>query len=100
MMCGGVWEIWEFVTDGILGNNGQVWQGLSGRAALMDTMTDIICDCCGGIVGAVVAVILEWKSRKKKELQANENVQISESETNFIEDKNENNNVETSEKDD
>ncbi len=100
MMCGGVWEIWEFVTDGIFGNNGQVWQGLSGRAALMDTMTDIICDCCGGIAGAVAAVILEWKSRKKKESQTNENVQIFESETNLDKDKSENNNIETSEKDD
>lgn len=64
MMCGGVWEIWEYVTDGIIGNNAQVWQGLVGREALADTMTDIICDFCGGIVGGVCAVFLEWKSRK------------------------------------
>ena len=66
----------------------------------MDTMTDIICDCCGGIAGAVAAVILEWKSRKKKAVQTNGSVQISESETNLDEDKNGNNDVETSEKND
>lgn len=77
MMCGGVWEIWEFVTDGIFGNNGQVWQGLVGREALMDTMTDIICDCCGGIAGAVIAVVLEWKNRKQIEQQKNLELPIS-----------------------
>lgn len=72
MMCGGVWEIWEFVTDGLFGNNAQITAGLVGREAVMDTMLDIVCDFAGGIVGGVVATVLEWQERKK--LKKNNNL--------------------------
>ncbi len=65
LMCGGVWEIWEYVTDGLLGNNGQVWQGMVEREALTDTMQDLICDFVGGIIGGLVAVWLEVRKRKQ-----------------------------------
>ena len=65
MMCGGVWEIWEFVTDGLLGNNAQITAGLVGREAIMDTMLDIVCDFVGGLVGGAIATVLEWQERKK-----------------------------------
>lgn len=64
MMCGGVWEIWEYVTDGIMGNNAQEYQNMWERMALLDTMTDLICDFCGGIVGATVAIFLEKGKNK------------------------------------
>ena len=58
MACGGLWEIWEFVTDLLMDGNSQRFMGFSGQAALMDTMIDIICDFSGGILGSIVAVIL------------------------------------------
>ena len=64
LMCGAVWEIWEFSTDIIMNLNSQLTEGLVGRLAIMDTMYDIICDCCGGFIGAVVSVVLEWNKRK------------------------------------
>lgn len=64
MMCGGVWEIYEYVTDGLIGNNAQGWQGLVGREALTDTMLDLICDFAGAVFGGVLAVLLEWKRNK------------------------------------
>lgn len=73
MMCGGVWEIWEFVTDAILKNDSQITGGLVGRAAIMDTMTDIICDFAGGIVGGVVVVLMEISNRKKTKEIENQN---------------------------
>lgn len=68
VMCAGVWEIYEFVTDGIIGNNAQVFEGLVGREALRDTMTDIICGTCGSILGAVVVVLIERQKRRKEKV--------------------------------
>lgn len=73
MMCGSVWEIWEFTTDAIFNNDSQVSAGLIGRAALMDTMTDIICDFVGGILGGIAVVIMEKRNRKKQEIVVLEN---------------------------
>lgn len=67
MMCGGVWEIWEFTTDILFNNDAQITEDLIGRMAIMDTMYDIICDFVGGLIGATIAVLLEWKKRKVKE---------------------------------
>lgn len=67
MMCGGVWEIWEFTTDILFHNDAQITEDLIGRMAIMDTMYDIICDFVGGLIGATIAVLLEWKKRKTKE---------------------------------
>ena len=67
MMCGGVWEIWEFTTDILFHNDAQITEDLIGRMAIMDTMYDIICDFVGGLIGATIAVLLECKKRKNKE---------------------------------
>lgn len=67
MMCGGVWEIWEFTTDILFHNDAQITEDLIGRMAIMDTMYDIICDFVGGLIGATIAVLLECKKRKTKE---------------------------------
>lgn len=65
MMCGGLWEIWEFLTDIILDGNSQCANGLVGRNAIMDTMIDILCDFGGGIVGASIVVFVESKKCKQ-----------------------------------
>ncbi len=49
LSCGAVWEIYEFVFDGMLGLNMQKFttasgEILTGHAALYDTMTDIMVD--------------------------------------------------------
>ncbi|HJA91404.1 MAG TPA: hypothetical protein H9948_11505 [Candidatus Jeotgalibaca merdavium] len=66
--CGVVWEIYEFLADGLLQTNMQKFitaQGevLIGRAALVDTMKDIIVDA----VGALIIVVLGYYSLKRKQ---------------------------------
>lgn len=72
MMCGGVWEIYEFLTDGMLNNNAQVWMGFVGRDALKDTMYDLICDFGGAAVGGAIAVYDQWSKAKKESLPESE----------------------------
>lgn len=55
---GGVWEIYEFVFDGMLGMNMQKFlledgTALIGRTALADTMEDILVDCAGALIASV-----------------------------------------------
>ncbi len=74
MMCGGVWEILEYLTDGLFSNNAQNWADFSGNAligreALADTMLDLICDFVGSIVCGIVAVFLEKKKSKEENLK-------------------------------
>lgn len=71
LMCGGIWEIYEFVSDGLLGNNAQGTLGLYGRDAIMDTMYDLICDFVGGIIGGVACVVLEWKNKRNSNQTTN-----------------------------
>lgn len=64
---GAVWEIYEFSFDGILGLNMQKFRledgtELIGRAALSDTMKDIIVDC----LGALAATLFGWGSMLRK----------------------------------
>lgn len=75
MMCGGVWEIYEYVTDGMMNNNAQGWMGFVGRDALKDTMQDLICDFAGAAVGGIIAVIDQWKKARpnKTEIETEEN---------------------------
>lgn len=59
---GAVWEIYEFSFDGILGLNMQKFRlesgvDLIGRAALTDTMKDIIVDCLGALTASTVGRI-------------------------------------------
>ena len=74
------WEIYEFTFDGVLGLNMQKFalesgEQLMGRAALQDTMKDLIVDCLGAFIMALVGYIsLKYKTgfiekltlRKKK----------------------------------
>ncbi len=57
-MVGTLWEIYEFVFDGMLGMNMQKFlledgTALIGREALADTMEDIIVDCLGALCATV-----------------------------------------------
>lgn len=63
---GALWEIYEFSFDGLLGLNMQKFKTVDGeefvgRAALRDTMKDIITDS----VGALIAVIIGYFGLKK-----------------------------------
>lgn len=55
LSCGAVWEVYEFVFDGLLGLNMQKFitasgEVLTGHAALHDTMTDIIVDALSALL--------------------------------------------------
>lgn len=59
---GVVWEVYEFLADGILHTNMQKFAleggvDLVGRAALVDTMTDLIVDSLGALVISAVGYI-------------------------------------------
>ena len=59
---GVAWEVYEFAADGLLGTNMQKfgpWDGaaFSGRAALHDTMADLILDALGGLIMALVGYV-------------------------------------------
>ena len=59
---GVVWEIYEFTFDGLLGLNMQKFAleggaDLIGRAALVDTMKDLIVDCLGALIMSIIGYI-------------------------------------------
>lgn len=60
--CGVFWEFYEFTADGLGGLNLQRYAAagkmLIGRAALMDTMTDLIADVVGALIMAVIGYVL------------------------------------------
>lgn len=66
LACGAVWEIYEYLMDGLLSMNMQhfaVEDGtpLVGRAALLDTMKDLIVDALGALLIAVIGYFpLRW----------------------------------------
>lgn len=66
MMIGGFWEICEFTSDAIFNGNAQKYAGFTERAALMDTMGDIICDFVGAIVGSVMAILIHKNKKEGK----------------------------------
>ncbi len=78
LACGVVWEIYEFTLDGIMQLNMQKYalqDGtlIVGRAALLDTMEDLIVDTLGALAVCVVGYISLKKSRaKKKKAEAEE----------------------------
>lgn len=62
LALGTIWEIYEFTIDSIMGLNMQKYAteegvDLIGRAALMDTMKDIIVDALGALVISVIGYI-------------------------------------------
>ena len=69
LAIGAVWEIYEYTGDGLLNMNMQRFlnaQGnsLIGRAALFDTMKDIIVDATSALVTSVIGGILIHQRRK------------------------------------
>lgn len=72
LAAGTMWEIWEYVTDGIFGLNSQEFlissgtfdctTPLQGRAALKDTMEDLILDFIGS---AAIAVAVFFDVKRK-----------------------------------
>lgn len=71
--CGTVWEIYEFLADGLLGTNMQKFitaDGviLTGREAVSDTMEDIIVDAIGAFVVTAIGYF-NISKQQKKELQ-------------------------------
>lgn len=88
IMLGVMWEIYEFVFDGMLGLNMQKFaleDGtlLIGRAALVNTMKDLIVDSIGALVSSALGYVslkhktgwldsvLIKKNKSKAEVQAN-----------------------------
>lgn len=68
LTAGAVWEIYEFSFDGVLGLNMQKFRleggaDLIGRAALADTMKDIITDAIGALVVSVLGAMTIRKRR-------------------------------------
>ena len=67
IMLGVFWEVYEFAFDGLLGLNMQKFmlesgEQLIGRAALADTMEDLIVDMLGAFVMSVIGYIsLKYK---------------------------------------
>lgn len=68
VFVGVLWEIYEFVFDGVLGLNMQkfavessgsteILSELTGRDALFDTMTDLIVDTLGAIIVAAIGYV-------------------------------------------
>ena len=75
--CGAIWEIYEFVADGLLGTNMQKFitadgMVMTGRDAVSDTMEDMIVDTCGALVVTVAGyyhLCLQGKRTKKSSLE-------------------------------
>lgn len=67
LALGSVWEIYEFLADGILGTNMQKFAlqdgtAFAGRSAVADTMKDIIVDAIGALAISVMGYIsLKYK---------------------------------------
>ncbi len=61
LMCGVVWEFYEFICDSLLGMNLQRFAGnghdLLGRAALMDTMGDLWINALGAVLFSIPCYI-------------------------------------------
>lgn len=77
MMLGGVWEIYEFISDGVLGTNMQKFaiegrEELVGRRAVVDTMEDIIVDCIGAFVASTIGYLsIKYDYKFLKSLKIN-----------------------------
>ena len=75
LAIGAIWEIYEFIVDGVFGTNMQKFllkngEALIGRAAVIDTMKDIIVDAIGAFVISTVGYIsLKYKKGWIEKLQ-------------------------------
>jgi hypothetical protein len=71
LAVGAVWEIYEYTGDGLLNMSMQRFlapdgSGLVGRAALYDTMKDIIVDASSALATSVIGGIVVSKRRKRE----------------------------------
>ncbi len=75
LSCGAVWEVYEFVFDGLLGLNMQKFitatgEVLVGHAALHDTMTDVIVDALAALLISIIGYSRlkadKWFSKTKE----------------------------------
>ncbi|MGI6176715.1 MAG: hypothetical protein ACOYJC_11285 [Christensenellales bacterium] len=72
LALGALWEIYEYTVDGVLSLNMQKYMladgtQLVGRAALTDTMKDIVVDAIGALVVSIAGYYMLKKTGKKKE---------------------------------
>ncbi len=74
LACGAIWEIYEYTVDALLKLNMQKYMTesggiLSGRAALADTMEDMIVDAAGALVMSLAGYFsIKWKKPRKNEI--------------------------------
>ena len=66
---GALWEVYEYVWDGVFGYNMQKYMladgtVLSGHAALNDTMKDLIVDAGGALIASIVGVLSLKKGKR------------------------------------
>lgn len=90
LTLGGIWEVYEFASDSILGTNMQKFAlkngiKLTGQAALADTMEDIIVDGIGALVASTIGYISikykftflnSWKLKIHRKQNTEEKVQV------------------------
>lgn len=78
--CGTVWEIYEFLADGVLGTNMQKFitadgTVLIGREAVVDTMEDIIVDSVSALVVTALGYVhLRREQIRYKKMKSNMNL--------------------------
>ena len=74
MTLGGIWEVYEFASDGILGTNMQKYAlesgiELQGRDAISDTMEDIIVDSVGSKLFGRHKICFRRNLRRRRNVQ-------------------------------
>lgn len=74
LTCGAIWEIYEFIADGVLGTNMQKFISadgtvLIGREAVTDTMEDFIVDALGSLAMSIFGYFHLKKQRKREKHQ-------------------------------
>ena len=73
LAAGAIWEIYEYTLDGLMGLNMQHYHlvdgtPLMGRAALYDTMKDLIVDALGALVVSVIGYIALKRQHRRLEM--------------------------------
>lgn len=75
LTVGTVWEIYEYLADGLFGFNMQKFaleggENLIGRAALMDTMEDLITDAISAVIISLVGYAAYKRNEKKNAVRS------------------------------
>ena len=78
LAAGAVWEIYEYTVDGVMHLNMQKYATeagvmLIGRAALRDTMKDIIFDALAALLVAAAGYVTNPRRKKEKSAEMNKN---------------------------